>query len=113
VANFLVTVPAERNSSWLPITFADHEVAEELCEVVEDGLRAEEVAERFLVPCLIRLVEAPCIGLVEALVGVAVERVTQEAHDIFVPARRAGREAAALVLKERLEHLVDGGVRLH
>ena len=96
-----------------PHHLSDHEVAEELSKVVEDVLRAEEVAERFLVPCLIRLVEAPCVGLVEPLVGVTVERVTKEAHHVFVSPHRGLREAAALILCERVERLVDGGVRFH
>jgi hypothetical protein len=81
--------------------------------VAKDMLGAEEMAERLLVPGLIRLVEALCVGLVERLVGVTVERVTEELHHVVVVAHRAIREASALVLYERVERLVDGGVRLH
>ncbi|HEX7537084.1 MAG TPA: hypothetical protein VF391_08765 [Dermatophilaceae bacterium] len=91
----------------------DHEVAEELRDIPQDVLRAEQVAERFLVPCLIGLVEALCIGLVERLVGIPVERVAKELHHLFVAAHRAGRQALTLLVQERLERLVNGDLFCH
>jgi len=87
---------------------SDHEVAEELTEVADDVLGAEEVAEGVLVASVKGLLPAPVVGLVEAVGAVAVERVAEQVDDVVVVAHGARREAPSLVGQEGVERLVDG-----
>src|SRR5579885_1109583 len=57
-----------------------HEVAEELAEVLDDLLRAEEPRERLLVAAVERLPPALLLETGERLVGVSVQRARSEEH---------------------------------
>src|SRR5713226_1821375 len=63
---------------------ADHEVAQELVQVLDDALRAEDPAEGLLVAGLEGLLPALAVYLVEALVGVRKGCASDEGRQAYV-----------------------------
>ena len=86
---------------------ADHEVAQELAQVLNDALRSEHLAEGVLMALVEGLLPALEVQPAEALVGVAVQAVGEELDHVLVVSVGPRRQASPLVRKERREKILD------